>query len=257
MMGRKVEVPVKPQRIISLVPSQTELLYSLGLDKEVLAQTIFCIHPSEMHQSKTKIGGTKKLKLDLIRKLQPDLIIGNKEENEKDQLEALMDEFPVWISDIKNLEDAYQMISGVGELVCKEVEAQKILTQLQNEFDSLLVQTEPKKCLYLIWREPWMAACNDTFIHDMLVCMGLQNALATETRYPQLTAESLTASQAELVFLSSEPYPFKEKHIEELKALLPKANIMLVDGELFSWYGSRLLYSASYFKQLLDKIEAF
>jgi ABC-type Fe3+-hydroxamate transport system substrate-binding protein len=230
-------------------------LYSLGLSHEVLAQTIFCIHPKEMHQSKPKIGGTKKLKLDLIRTLQPDLIIGNKEENEKDQLEELMDEFPVWISDIKNLEDAYRMISGVGELVCKEAEAQQFLTQLQNEFDSLLVQTEPKKCLYLIWREPWMAAGNDTFINDMLQRMGCLNAANKLARYPILTQEEIKVLNPDLVFLSSEPYPFKKKHIEELKAFLPEANIMLVDGELFSWYGSRLLSSAKYFKQLLNEVK--
>lgn len=257
MMGRRVEVPAKPQRIISLVPSQTELLYALGLTHEVVAQTIFCIHPEQMHQLKPKIGGTKKIKLDLIRSLQPDLIIGNKEENDKDQLEALMQEFPVWISDIKNLDEALQMISQIGDLVQKKAESNQLVNNIQAEFNNLLGQTEPKKCLYLIWREPWMAAGNDTFINDMLLRMGCHNAANKLARYPTLTLEEIIVLNPDLVFLSSEPYPFKEKHIDELKVLLPNAKIVLVDGELFSWYGSRLLYSANYFKQLINKVKEF
>src|ERR1700741_3198050 len=103
--GRKISIPQIPQRIISLVPSQTELLFDLGLDKEVVGITKFCVHPPEWFQTKTRVGGTKQLKIDLIKQLQPDLIIANKEENVKEQIEELEKHFPVWISDVNNLED--------------------------------------------------------------------------------------------------------------------------------------------------------
>jgi ABC-type Fe3+-hydroxamate transport system substrate-binding protein len=258
MLGRSISYAFPPKRIISLVPSQTELLYDLGLNEELIAQTIFCIHPNEMHESKTKIGGTKKLKMDLIKSLRPDLIIGNKEENEQQQIEELMLEFPVWMSDIKDLKDALMMIEQVGLLVEKETKAKEICASLTCDFETLLVQTEPKKCLYLIWRAPWMAAGSDTFINDMLKRMGLINVVSNEIgRYPQITNESLIELNPELILLSSEPYPFKEKHIEELKSLLPKAKVLLVDGELFSWYGSRLLKSVKYFKSLRNEISLF
>ncbi len=255
MMGRRVSFNYPPKRIISLVPSQTELLYDLGLKNEVIAQTIFCIHPKEMHESKLKIGGTKKLKMDLIKSLQPDLIIGNKEENEQQQIEELMLEFPVWMSDIKDLKDALIMIEQVGVLVGKTEEANKIAENIHLDFEDLLVQTETKKCLYLIWRAPWMAAGNDTFINDMMKRMGLINVVSNEfARYPQLTNENLLELNPELILLSSEPYPFNEKHIEELKSFLPKAKVLLVDGELFSWYGSRLLKSVKYFNNLMSEM---
>jgi ABC-type Fe3+-hydroxamate transport system substrate-binding protein len=255
MMGRSIKYAFPPKRIISLVPSQTELLYDLGLNEELIAQTVFCIHPPEMHQNKPKIGGTKKFKMDLIRSLKPDLIIGNKEENEQQQIEELMLEFPVWMSDIKDLKDALLMIDQVGALVGKEEKAKEISTSLALDFEALLVQTELKKCLYLIWRAPWMAAGKDTFINDMLQRIGLNNvAKDLLERYPQLSNTQIIAMNPELILLSSEPYPFKEKHIKELKSLLPNAKILLVNGELFSWYGSRLLESVDYFKDLMNEI---
>lgn len=254
MMGREVVVPHLPQRIISLVPSQTELLYDLGLSKEVIGQTIFCLHPEDMHQIKPRIGGTKKLKLELIRSLQPDLIIGNKEENEQTQIETLMEEFPVWMSDIKDLNGAVEMIELIGHLVGKSTKADEISQQILSEFKGL-GRPEAQKCLYFIWREPWMAAGKDTFIDDMLSRIGLKNvAWEVDGRYPVISEQWLALVQPEVILLSSEPYPFKEKHLEELRDLVPNAKILLVDGELFSWYGSRLLHSVAYFKTLIKQI---
>src|SRR4051812_11307667 len=116
-MGNAVELEGPPSRIVSLVPSQTELLFYLGLDKEVAGITKFCIHPAEMFHSKPRVGGTKKYDFEKIRQLAPDLIIGNKEENEQKQVEELQKLYPVWMSDIRNLADALQMIRSVGELV--------------------------------------------------------------------------------------------------------------------------------------------
>jgi ABC-type Fe3+-hydroxamate transport system substrate-binding protein len=254
-MKRTLQVPTLPKRIISLVPSQTELLYDLGLRDEVVGQTLFCIHPEQMHKTKTRVGGTKQLKHEVIASLNPDLIIGNKEENTRSDIEQLMETYPVWMSDIQHLEDALEMITLVGALVGKVQEASQIRTTIEQGFRALQTASIPKKVLYLIWRKPWMAAGHDTFINDMLVRLGLINVATNQTsRYPELTNEQLAAAQPEVILLSSEPYPFKEKHIAELQELCPNANILLVDGELFSWYGSRLQHSATYFNQLLTQL---
>jgi ABC-type Fe3+-hydroxamate transport system substrate-binding protein len=250
-MNRRVEVPFPPKRIVSLVPSQTELLYYLGLENEVVGQTLFCIHPTEFHKTKPRIGGTKKLNIQKIRELKPDLIIGNKEENEQSQVEELMKEFPIWMSDIQNLDQALDMIQKIGELCHKESEAFQLVQDINLGFKNL-VQTKPKKNgVYLIWREPWMAAGKNTFINDILQRIQIQNLAETiDGRYPQITTEWLRLVQPETILLSSEPYPFKEIHLEELRQICPQAQIQLVDGELFSWYGSRLLLSAGYLATL-------
>ncbi|MFA7379610.1 MAG: cobalamin-binding protein [Bacteroidia bacterium] len=251
-MQRMLQVPDVPKRIVSLVPSQTELLYALGLDEEVVGQTLFCIHPADKHQSKPRIGGTKKLKLDKIRELQPDLIIGNKEENERSQIEELEKEFPVWMSDIQQLSDALDMIKRVGDLTGKTAEAIQISRAIHKQFQELKTSAMPLHVLYLIWRDPFMAAANDTFIGSMITAAGWENVLPHEhyKRYPQLTPADISALDPDVILLSSEPYPFKEEHMQELKMICPGARLLLVDGELFSWYGNRLLHTVDYLKEL-------
>jgi ABC-type Fe3+-hydroxamate transport system substrate-binding protein len=252
-MGHKLILPKKPQRIVSLVPSQTELLFDLNLNSEVVGITKFCIHPDEWFRTKTRIGGTKQLNIDVIRQLQPDLIIGNKEENEKSQIEILQKEFPVWMSDISTLEDALEMIHGIGILTSTSPFADRIVTQIENNFKSLITPNKPLRTLYLIWHHPNMCAGTETFIQDMLEKCGLINA-TPEIRYPELSDDDIVQINPELVLLSSEPYPFKEKHLEHFRKLLPKTQVTLVNGEMFSWYGSRLLQSASYFNKLLAEL---
>lgn len=247
-MNRAVSVPITPKRIVSLVPSQTELLHELGCGNEVVGQTLFCIHPPEMHALKPRIGGTKNINIAKVHELQPDLIIGNKEENSKEQIEELAKMYPVWMSDIANLTDALAMINQIGELVNRQQLANQLASQIETSFEQLVTKHSPT-VLYLIWRKPWMAAGSSTFIGDMLTRMGLHN-VCSGVRYPELNDETIQQLNPSQVFLSSEPYPFKEKHIAELQQLLPTATITLVDGELFSWYGSRLMHSAAYFKKL-------
>lgn len=252
MMGRTLSINVFPQRIVSVVPSQTELLYDLGLEEEVVGITKFCIHPDAWFDTKTRVGGTKKLNIETILALKPDLVIANKEENTQADLEELATHVPVWISDIRNLDDALHMITQLGEICGKDEEAEKISQSIAADFAALQPLSTPKKALYLIWREPYMAVNSDTFIHDMLQRCGVINLSAGFTdRYPTLSPEQLHALNPELVLLSSEPFPFSEKHAAELQRLLPKARIGLVDGESFSWYGSRLLQATPYFKQLI------
>jgi ABC-type Fe3+-hydroxamate transport system substrate-binding protein len=252
-LGRTIRIKFPPRHIVSLVPSQTELLYSLGLDEEVTGITKFCIHPESWFRNKIRIGGTKQLKPDLIESLQPDLIIANKEENEKEQVEALAAKFPVWISDIKNLEEACAMIRSVGELTNRAGKANAIAGDIEERFSRFQATAtggKIRKAAYFIWKNPWMAAGGDTFIHSMLGICRLENVYANDGRYPETTLDELALRKPEIVLLSSEPYPFAEKHIAEIAAVLPDARIITVDGELFSWYGSRLLDAPAYFNKI-------
>jgi len=252
-MSRVVELLSTPKRIISIVPSQTELLFDLGLDEEIIGTTKFCIHPEDKVKQKVNIGGTKQLNIKLIKELQPDLIIGNKEENEQAQIEELISLFPVWMSDISDLPGAVDMICKVGELVGKEAEAIDLSISIKQQFSRIAIQQINSRGAYLIWRKPYMVAGKGTFIDAMLQECGLVNVFNDE-RYPEVTDEQLIAAKPDVVFLSSEPYPFGDKHIREFKSLLPHAKVKLVDGEMFSWYGSRLLRAPEYFKELLDDL---
>ena len=260
-MHRKVPIKNFPQRIVSLVRSQTELLFDLGLEIEVIGITKFCVHPNEWFRNKERVGGTKKVNFEKIKALQPDLIIGNKEENQKDQIEELMKHYPVWMSDIKNLDDALEMIKSVGEITGERGKAVSIASEIKNRFQKfqtsshpeLVEGRNPKSVCYFIWKNPYMVAGSGTFIDSMLQQCGFKNTFA-KTRYPEVNEEQIKAANPQLILLSSEPYPFKEKHVEEFKRICPDAKIMIVDGEIFSWYGSRLLHAPAYFEALLKSL---
>lgn len=254
-MGRAISLEhYPPKRIISLVPSQTELLYDLGLTEEVVGITKFCIHPREWFKSKTMVGGTKQYKMDRIAKLKPDLIIGNKEENERLQIEELAKNYPVWMSDITTLEDAYKMIVQVGQLVNKSQTAEFLVTQIKAQFKQLTPSPKPCKVAYFIWHKPLMVAAKGTFINELLEKSGFENVYAHKERYPATSPEELRMLNPDIILLSSEPFPFKTKHIEAFSTYCQPLAISLVDGELFSWYGSRLLKSASYFNKLRNDL---
>ncbi|MDX1445537.1 helical backbone metal receptor [Lishizhenia sp.] len=251
-MHRTIRLGHVPERIVSLVPSQTELLYDLGLGDRVVGITKFCIHPEEWFRSKTRVGGTKNVDLDKVKALKPDLIIGNKEENEKSDILALEDVAPVWMSDIFTLSDSLKMILALGEILKLEDHAQNMVKRIEQEFVALEKLKLDQKVLYLIWKDPYMGVGPNTFIdHVLHDHLGATNVLKEE-RYPMIELSSL-AEKPELVLLSSEPYPFKEKHVAEIQKILPQAKIYLVDGEYFSWYGSRLLGAPKYFHQLFSE----
>ena len=251
-LGRTITVHFPPRKIVSVVPSQTELLFDLGLEEEVCGITKFCIHPEKWFKVKTKVGGTKTINIEKVKELQPDLIIANKEENNQEQIELLMQDFPVFISDIKTLNDALEMVTQLGSITNTEEKATALVNLITTEFLVIpAANFKPKKVAYLIWKKPYMSVNKDTFIHDMLLRCNLHNVFADEeSRYPEITIEKLAAQQPDIVLLSSEPYPFNEQNIKELQQHLGKTtNIILVDGEMFSWYGSRLQYTPKY---LLD-----
>ncbi|MCW3072227.1 MAG: ABC-type Fe3+-hydroxamate transport system, periplasmic component [Bacteroidetes bacterium] len=251
-LNRKIELASPPKRIISLVPSQTELLYDLGLRDEVVGITKFCIHPNEWFRTKTRVGGTKKYDFEKIKALQPDLIIGNKEENEKEQIELLMKDYNVWMSDIYTLKDALQMIAAMGALLGKNEAATNLKLGIESQFYQFQhTRVSDLRTAYFIWRKPYMVAGHDTFINEMMKLCGFENIFANlDSRYPEVSREELLEAKPELILLSSEPYPFKEQHILEFRELVPDAKVMVVDGELFSWYGSRLLKAPAYFSGL-------
>lgn len=250
-MQRDVVLPVfPPQKIISLVPSITELLFDLGLEDQIAGVTKFCIHPKEKCKSKIIIGGTKNIHQERINEINPDLIIANKEENEKSQIELLEKSFPVWMSDVDNFSEAIDMILKIGEITGKEKSAQEIVRDVHADFSKIILPARKYKVAYLIWQKPYMSVGGDTFIHSMLQNAGLENVFENEKRYPEISLENIVDHQTEILFLSSEPYPFKEKHKAAFEKLLPGIKIMLVDGEMFSWYGSRMMLSAKYFIQL-------
>ncbi len=243
-----------PQRIVSLVPSQTELLFDLGLTEEITGITKFCVHPADKVKQKTLVGGTKALDLNVIHALNPDFILANKEENTRDQIETLRQRYAVHVTDVSTLPDALAMIREVGMLVGKRTEADA----LANRIETSLIpfpQAPGLSVAYLIWRKPYMVAAADTFIHAMLEQAGFRNAFAGQTRYPVVSADALESAQPDLIFLSSEPYPFGQKHTAELRVICPSARIHLVDGEVFSWYGSRLLQASDYFRNLRNEID--
>ncbi len=247
-LHREVEVVYPPKRIISLVPSQTELLFYLGLSNQVVGITKFCVHPREWVKRLPKIGGTKNFRFDVIDQLKTDLIISNKEENYESGISVLQAKYPVWISDVSSYAEALEMIVAIGALTDRIDPANALRNEIEARFERL-PKKKPRRVLYLIWRQPWMAAGKGTFIDSILSKIGLVNVVE-EARYPTLSADQLRQLQPELIYLSSEPYPFKQEHIHELQSVVPNSEVVLVDGELFSWYGSRMLLAPDYFASL-------
>ncbi|MCC9168518.1 helical backbone metal receptor [Pontibacter harenae] len=254
-MDHQITLQHLPQRIVSLVPSQTELLFDLGLADRIVGVTKFCIHPKEQVKQKVKVGGTKNFHFDKIDQLQPDLIIGNKEENYKEGIEQLQQKYQVWMSDIYTLEDALRMMEQIGSITSTEARAAELIQSISQGFEDLIPAQSTIKTAYFIWRKPYMAVGNHNIIDHMLQRCGFQNAFSDLARYPEVFPEQLQKANPQLILLSSEPYPFKEKHIAEFQELCPQALIKNVDGEMFSWYGSRLLHAPSYLQSVIEEVQ--
>ena len=247
-----------PKRIISLVPSQTELLFDLGLEDKIVGVTKFCVHPYRARQRKTIVGGTKNIKVQKIIDLNPDIILCNKEENTKDIVEVCSQICPVHVSEIYTLEDTLKLIQEYGNLFDKQDEASTMVDTLKfkiKDFQSYIKDKKPLKVVYFIWRNPWMVAGHTTFIHHLLEMNKYQNIYQSKERYPKVELKKIKIeSDLDLIFLSSEPYPFKKEHALEINRFTPHATTVFVDGEMFSWYGSRLLKAFNYFKELRERL---
>lgn len=254
-IGNIVVLDKPAQRIVSLVPSQTEFLHDLGLENEVVGITKFCIHPQAWRKNKAIVGGTKNHNVEKIKALEPDLIIANKEENTQTLITELMEFFPVYVSDVTDLESAYVMMNNIGELTGKGKEAADIILEAQLAFDHLEKANETIKVAYCIWKSPYMWAGNDTFIHQLLAKCGLENVINTP-RYPEKNLDEIHQLNPDVILLSSEPFPFKQQHVDEIEGEFPKSKVFLVDGEMFSWYGSRVIKAVPYFRSFLNQLHS-
>lgn len=241
-------------KVVSLVPSITEALFDLGLtENEIVGRTKFCIHPDEKVKNVAIIGGTKNINIDKIKALQPDLILANKEENIKEQVEALMVDCKVIVTNVENIEDNYYLLKNLGKIFNKEDRAQVFNMKIYDILNEAKINSNIKVA-YLIWKNPYMTIGSDTFIHKILEEIGFENIFKDKKRYPEIQTEDL--AEADIIMLSSEPFPFKEKHIEELKEFYPEKKIMIVDGEAFSWYGTHIAKCEDYFKELIVEVES-
>jgi len=246
-LGQQINVIPPLTKIISVVPSHTELLVDFFGIKNLIGRTKFCIHPKEVIENVPIIGGTKQLKIDKILALKPDIIFANKEENKKQDIEVLQKQITVYISDISSLKDSYAFIKQLGKISDNHTLAETIIQQT-NQTLAKHTFREKKTAAYLIWKNPYMSVGSDTYIHDIMQRLGFENIFQHKLRYPKTDIEEIKILKPDVILLSSEPYPFKQFDIQELGELFPTTTIQLVDGEFFSWYGSRILKLQSLYK---------
>lgn len=258
-LGRRVVLPDRPQRIVSLVPSITDLLHALELGDRVAGITRFCERPEHWRETKTIVGGTKDVKADVVADLQADLVLANREENEKADVDAIISasNAPVYVTDVETVPDATDMIRSVGALTGTAETAQEMADTIDARFADL----QPKathRAAYLIWRDPYMSVGHDTFIHDVMQRAGFENVFSGETRYPTVTLDEIAAREPDVVLCSSEPFPFhqKERFTEEIRDALPNTSVDIVDGQIFSWYGPRLLETSAYLHELQETLHS-
>ncbi len=262
-------------RIVSLVPSLTEFLFDLGLDEQIVGRTRFCIHPRGRVDRAAIVGGTKNPNHARIVALKPDLIIANREENRKEDIDALARLLPnagiklamgteILVTDIQTIDQALQEMIRIGIRCGREAEARRWVSDIEecrpgrgaipksagtshqpdNTFQRSAARPSSISTVYLIWKDPWMTIGHDTYIHSVLEEWGFRNLFGGRTRYPAVTLEEIRRLRPECLLLSSEPYPFKESHramlAEQLAEQLPDTMVRLIDGEWTSWYGSRM-----------------
>jgi len=258
-LGTKHVFEGTPKRIVSLVPSQTELLYDLGLEDSIIGITKFCVHPFHLKSTKKVIGGTKKVHYEKIKLLRPDIIIANKEENTAEMVQELSSICPVWVTNIITLEDNEKMIFDFGALFNKRIEAQKWIDKINfalADFRFFIKNIPSKKVAYFIWAKPYMVAGKNTFINELLQLNQFQNIyLDRESRYPEVELKKIRLEgDPDLVLLSSEPFPFADEHAFEVGRYTHHAKTVFVEGQFFSWYGTRLVKAFDYFKKIHDSI---
>jgi len=251
-LGRLVTLKKTPSRVISLVPSLTQALCDVGLEDSIIGVTKFCIHPKHIKKNTNIIGGTKNPRIRDILNLKPDLVVANKEENRKEDIDILEKHLPVYVSDINTIGDFLDFCDDFKQIFPSS-RFDKLSQEIKNKNKEIPHTLIPLKVLYLIWKNPYMTIGNDTFIHHMMSSYGFQNTMSDVTRYPELSLEDMKKKEIDFIFLSSEPYPFQEKDLIELKKSLPESQILLVDGEMFSWYGSALVQAHNYLLDLYKK----
>jgi ABC-type Fe3+-hydroxamate transport system substrate-binding protein len=248
-------------RIVSLCPSLTELVFDLGLGDSLVGLTKFCVRPADRVRGIEKVGGTKTPRIERIAELAPDLVLLNEEENRLEDAEALQTAGLVChVSFPKTAIETAEMVRSIGEAVEQAEEAERIAKAIEQAARRAREESEglpPIRYAYLIWREPLMSVSGDTFISDLLRLAGGENAFADRPkRYPVVEARDLAAAGLQAVLLSTEPFPFQEKHINELSrqtGLAPEI-FHIVDGEMLSWHGSRTPAGIDYAVQVIARV---
>ncbi len=233
-------------RLVSLCPSLTELLFDLGLGESVVGRTKFCVHPRSDVDAVESVGGTKNPRIDRIIALNPDLVLLNEEENRREDADALVAAgISCHISLPRSAADTAEMVRSIGSEVDRAAEAEEIARDIETRAARVVrdaASRTPVSFAYLIWRDPLMSVNADTFISSLLSLAGGRNVFGAESdRYPEIDADRLAAADPDVVMLSSEPFPFGERHAAELslETGLPPERFRFVDGELLSWHGSR------------------
>jgi len=245
-------------RIVSLVPSITELLFDLGLKESVVGRTPFCIHPQNEISSVKRVGGTKTVNVEKILSVNPTHVILNIDENKSELFEALKGhEVEIIVTHPAKPEDNLALFDLLAYVFSCEERASHLASEFKKKLRTLRTkssQFEHRKVLYLIWREPWMTISSETYISKMLNLINWESVPSqTEKRYPALSSDDLSLLDFDLCLLSSEPYPFKEKHIAEIHDASGDCRpTFLVDGEKLSWYGSRALKGIDYLLELSE-----
>ncbi len=256
-LNRSVELEIAPQRIVSLVPSITELLFDLGLSRQIIGRTNFCIHPKTKVDKVKKVGGTKDFCLNKIRDLQPNLIIAVKEENSKELVNEISQEFPTIVFDVVDINSAIDMIYKVGEITGKQQQSTKLIANIKTRISNLKSKKiETHTACYLIWNSPMMSINKNTYISEMMNIAGFENVFSNSANnYPIISEKDLESKVPEYILLSSEPFPFKETHKQKYQEQYPNSKIVLVDGEIFSWYGSRMIKALDYFYEKIESVK--
>ncbi|WP_217585771.1 helical backbone metal receptor [Lentibacillus saliphilus] len=250
-LNRPIQYTYPPQRIVSLCPAITETMFHIGLGDSIVGRTRFCKYPEEDDvKHVTNIGGTKDIKLERIKSLQPDLIIAEKEENTKEIVDTLAAHFPVFVFEIQTVNDAYRMIQDLGMITNHQTAADQLVQTIKAEFRSL-PQTNGYRVAYMIWQDPYMVVGKETYIQSMLNNMGFVNPFTTlHSRYPIVTEQDLKSAALDYVFLATEPFPFRDQHLDAFRRILPNVTPIIVDGEML-WYGAKMLQAVQYFKKHL------
>ena len=249
-------------RIVSLVPSITELLFDLGIGAQVAGRTGFCIHPRDSVRDVPKVGGTKDVKLDALRALSPTHVIVNVDENDYAIFQQIRLFAPHVIVTHPNApEDNVALYRLLGEIFDARARAEQLVAQLQHQIDACrAIAWKSERVLYLIWKDPWMAVASDTYIARTLACIGWQVATAPggwsgAARYPVIVDITGAARNVDRVLLSSEPFVFRQPHVTELCSQL-NVPVNLIDGEMTSWYGSRAIRGLEYLRNFRAALSA-
>lgn len=246
-------------RLVSLCPSITELLFDLGAGEALVGRTKFCIHPAGGVRAVEKVGGTKNPKVERIIELAPDVVFMNAEENRAEDAQALEAAgLVVHASLPRTAADTAQMVREIGAATGRSEAAEGIAREIEARAARVQAVARGRPAVrfaYLIWRDPWMSASADTYVSELLGLAGGVNVFAAAAaRYPVITPQELRAASPDVVLLSSEPFPFRAGHADELAGLsaLPRERIRLVDGELLSWHGSRTPRGIDYAEEIID-----